>query len=66
MPLAPWAGIALAGIALGHALARRDFVALTPLAGSRAWLAWLGRHSLAVYMVHQPVLLGVLWLAVGR
>lgn len=66
VPLAPWAGIALAGIALGHAVARRDFVALTPLAAGPAWLAWLGRHSLAVYMVHQPMLLGVLWLAVGR
>jgi uncharacterized membrane protein len=65
VPLAPWAGIVFAGIALGHVLARGAFRALAPLAASPAWLRWLGRHSLAVYMVHQPILLAVLWLAVG-
>ena len=24
-------------------------------------LGWLGRHSLAVYMVHQPLLLAAVW-----
>jgi len=65
VPLAPWAGIVFVGIALGHVLARGAFRALAPLAASPAWLRWLGRHSLAVYMVHQPILLAVLWLAVG-
>lgn len=27
----------------------------------RVALAWLGRHSLTFYMVHQPVLIGALW-----
>jgi uncharacterized membrane protein len=66
VPLAPWAGVVFVGIALGHALARDAFRALAPLARTPAWLRWLGRHSLAVYMVHQPILLGVLWLVVGR
>jgi uncharacterized membrane protein len=61
VPLFPWAGVVLVGIGLGHALARRSFAALQPLARAPAWLALLGRHSLLVYMVHQPVLLGVLW-----
>jgi len=66
VPLAPWAGIAFIGIALGDALARRGFRPLVPLAGAPACLRWLGRHSLAIYMVHQPILLGALWLAFGR
>ena len=66
VPLAPWAGVMMLGIGAGHALARGNFHALTSLALSPKWLQWLGRHSLAVYMIHQPILLGTLWLAVGR
>ncbi len=66
VPLAPWAGIAFVGMALGHALARGAHAAIAPLARSPAWLRFLGRHSLAVYMVHQPILLAILWVAVGH
>jgi uncharacterized membrane protein len=66
VPLAPWAGAVFVGIALGQFLARDSFRALAPLAESPAPLRWLGRHSLAVYMVHQPILLGALWLFVRR
>jgi len=65
VPLLPWTGVMLLGIAAGHALARKDF---RPIAFAEAWprwMAWLGRHGLAVYMVHQPVLLGLLFLVVG-
>lgn len=66
VPLAPWLGVVLIGIALGRALVATGFQAVAPLAAAPAWLTWLGRHSLAVYMVHQPVLLGALWVLFGR
>jgi uncharacterized membrane protein len=66
VPLAPWTGVVLVGIALGQALARRAWRPLAPLARAPRWLRFLGRHSLVVYMVHQPILLAVLWVFAGR
>jgi len=66
VPLAPWGGVVFIGVALGNLLAVHSFGAAAPLAAAPVWLRWLGRHSLAVYMVHQPILLGVLWLIVGH
>jgi uncharacterized membrane protein len=66
VPVVPWAGVVFVGITLGHLLARAGFRPIARLAGAPRWLTWLGRHSLAVYMVHQPILLGALWVFVGR
>jgi len=64
-PLLPWAGVVLIGLGLTQAAAPR-------LAGWR-WSAWrpmgwpgratafAGRHSLVIYLVHQPILFGLLW-----
>ena len=66
VPLFPWAGVAFVGIAIGHALARASFRPLAPFATAPRWLTFIGRHSLAFYMVHQPILLGLLWIVVGH
>jgi uncharacterized membrane protein len=64
VPLFPWSGVLLLGIAVGHALVASNFAMLAPLARMPRALRFLGRHSLAVYLVHQPLLLGGLGLAV--
>ena len=64
VPLFPWLGVVCIGIAVGAWLDKRNF---HPLQGigriAPPWLNWLGRHSLLVYMVHQPLLIGVLRVA---
>lgn len=65
-PLFPWFGVVLLGMFMGRWLSSHE------TAGKcRAWkgagkaslmLLWLGRHSLVVYMLHQPLLLGALYL----
>jgi uncharacterized membrane protein len=61
VPLLPWLGVVMIGIALGHWLSLRQFRPLQPLSRTAPhWLTWLGRHSLLVYMLHQPLLIGAL------
>ncbi len=64
VPVFPWLGVVWWGMALGRWLLQRP--SQSPLAGTAlgvsAPLAWLGRHSLGYYMLHQPVMIGVLWL----
>lgn len=63
-PLFPWFGVALLGVAAGNALygggAGKEGVPQLPETGLTRPLAFLGRHSLPVYLVHQPVLVAVL------
>jgi len=64
VPLFPWFGVVLIGIALGAWITARERPAVAALGrASPRWLTWLGRHSLLIYMVHQPVLLGILRVA---
>jgi len=69
VPLFPWMGVILLGVAAAHLLARGQFHAIAPLSRLPRGVALAGRHSLAIYMVHQPVLMGIAWamaLAAGR
>ena len=61
VPLLPWIGIMWWGLAAGQwVLARRRPWVTGALAGALHPLATLGRWSLSFYMLHQPILIGLL------
>ena len=71
-PIFPWFGAVLAGIAVGQAggQAGGQLGLWARLAGKPAgkWvdvLSWPGRNSLVIYLVHQPILMGLIW-AIAR
>ena len=55
-PLVPWAFLYLLGAALSGYLPERAKEGVRAPA-----LTFLGRHSLVIYLVHQPVLYGICW-----
>jgi uncharacterized membrane protein len=63
VPVFPWLGVVWWGVALApwlqSRLARGGRVPSFGFGPSKA-LAWLGRQSLAYYMLHQPLLMGLL------
>ncbi len=66
VPLIPWASAYLAGIAAANLLSLRNLdqrILSGPEFGNpvRNAFSWAGRHSLAIYLVHQPVLFAVVW-----
>jgi uncharacterized membrane protein len=61
VPLLPWLGVMLWGLAAGQwALARRRGLLAGSLPRALQPLAVLGRWSLSFYMLHQPVLIGAI------
>ena len=70
VPVLPWLGVMWWGVAAGRwILARRARWLAGPLPAAARPLAALGRWSLTFYMLHQPVLIGMLaalaWFARG-
>lgn len=64
VPLFPWFGMVLAGMAAARlaaaAVARSVLPAFRGSGRAARGLAFAGRHSLAIYLIHQPVLLALL------
>jgi uncharacterized membrane protein len=63
VPVLPWFGVVLLGVSLArvtheHGLERRFDAGRIP-----GWLLFVGRHSLIIYLLHQPILFGLVDLA---
>jgi uncharacterized membrane protein len=67
-PLFPWLGVILMGIAIGfwlYPLGKRRFDLPSKMRNVPSFLkpiSFLGQHSLMIYLIHQPIILGILWL----
>lgn len=64
VPIFPWVGVTLLGIVLTRVAISRSMhmwlYSHEPRGPVAASFGWMGRHSLPIYLVHQPVLLGIL------
>lgn len=65
VPVFPWFAAFLAGMAVARAMDRAGlWTRLATRDTAPIWtrVGWPGRHSLAIYLIHQPVLIGALYL----
>ncbi len=77
VPLLPWFGVVLLGLFLGKWLFPRSTVVALDKTGAQSsqWheknrfsrlLVFGGKHSLPIYMLHQPMFLAILYLVFGK
>lgn len=59
-PLLPWFFLFLTGYFTGSLFQTLGW--LSKLRGNVPPLSWLGRHSLLLYLLHQPVFIGIIWI----
>ena len=67
VPLLPWLGVMWWGVAAGRWFVRKRpewLGSVAPARGGRKALVLLGRWSLSFYLVHQPVLMALIWLGI--
>lgn len=65
-PLIPWFGVLLIGVALGSVLYKggvrcKVLEQLGEMPKAAAPVAFLGRHSLLIYLIHNPIIFGILF-----
>ncbi len=68
-PLLPWLGPIFIGMGIGdffYTPERSDLLSFLDTYRWPSWLLWIGRKSLLIYFVHQPIALLLLWLLLGR
>lgn len=68
-PLLPWLGPIFIGMGLGDVLyipERHTKLALLDALQWPRWILWFGRKSLWIYFIHQPILLLILWMLLGK
>lgn len=64
VPVFPWLGAVLAGMGVGRLAGSAGLWDRARAVQAGPWLrrlAWPGRHSLVIYLAHQPVLIGLVW-----
>ncbi|MDF2500430.1 MAG: hypothetical protein K0Q77_1144 [Anaerosporomusa subterranea] len=64
-PLIPWLAVFVLGLLTGRHVYRDQQSILPAMAGANT-LSKLGRHSLFIYLIHQPLMLALLALVLGR
>ena len=61
-PLMPWLFLFWAGLFAGRAIPGTPLVAACARVPRCRTAEWLARHALIIYVVHQPLAAGLVWL----
>jgi uncharacterized membrane protein len=61
-PVFPWLAVPFAGLAIGHWVYDKRKPTPLKVLDKVPGLSWMGRHALAIYLIHQPVIIGGFYL----